>query len=86
MEKLQDFQMFTNKEKIGMLQPDTWIIYSVYPTLKEKAIYKVMYESQLEVRPVGIIEHSILEKAYDDGLIELLGIKKFKKKNTNKNK
>lgn len=80
MEMLEEFRMFEVKEKVGMLQPDVWIVYSKYNT-KSDTVYKVMYQSQTEIRPVGIIEHSILEKAYDSGLVELLGIKKFKKKN-----
>ena len=85
MNTLENFQMFKVKEKVGMLQPDTWIVYSSYET-KDDTVYKVMYDSQTEIRSVGIINHSKLSEAFEEGRIEVGGIKKYKKKDIEKGK
>lgn len=85
MNTLENFQMFKVKEKVGMLQPDTWIVYSSYET-KDDTVYKVMYDSQTEIRTVGIINHSELSEAFEEGKIEVGGIKKYKKKDIEKGK
>lgn len=85
MKTLENFQMFEVKEKVGMLQPDTWIVYSSYET-KGDTVYKVMYNSQTEIRPTGIVNHSELSEAFDEDKIEIKGIKKYKKKDIEKGK
>lgn len=83
MDILQDFQMFKVNEKLGMLQPDIWIVFNSYTT-KSNTFYRVMYNSQQEIKPVGIIEHSLLEDECDK--IELLGFKKYSKKDLKESK
>lgn len=81
MEKLQDFQIFTNKEKIGCLPPDTWVIYSSYEY--NGIVYRVMLDSAEIIRPIAIIKDDILHPAIENGNVTLLGIKRIK---INKNK
>ncbi|MGL6185567.1 MAG: hypothetical protein ACRC1T_09345 [Clostridium chrysemydis] len=85
MEKLQDFQMFTNKEKIGMLPPDTWIIFSSYD-YKDDTMYRIALDGQEIFRPIAIIEGSLLYSAIESGNITLLGFKKLKKEKDKKKK
>lgn len=85
MEKLQDFQMFTNKEKIGMLQPDTWIIYSSYE-YKDDIVYRIAIDGQDIFRPIAIIDGKVLHPAIESGNVTLLGLKKIKSKKVNKDK
>lgn len=78
MEKLQNFQMFTNKEKIGMLPPDTWIVYASYE-YKDDVMYRIALDGQEIFRPIAIIEGTILHSAIESGNVTLLGLKKIKK-------
>lgn len=86
MEKLQDFQMFTNKKKIGMLQPDTWIVHSSY-RYNGDIVYRIALEGQEVFRPIAIINGEILHPAMENGVITLLGFKRISKtKNREKKK
>ncbi|MGL4425607.1 MAG: hypothetical protein ACRCZ0_08350 [Cetobacterium sp.] len=86
MHTLDNFQMFEVKEKVGMLQPDVWTVYSQYEKTGVGVIYKVMHSAQTDVRPTGIVNHSSLEEAFNGGKIVVMGLKKFKKKDLEKGK
>lgn len=76
MNKLETYQLFENKERIGTLQPDTWMILD-YQHSKDKSYYKVGLKGVL--RPIGCIDEVVLEKAINEGIVELKDIMKIKK-------
>ncbi len=86
MEILENFKTFRVKEKVGMLQPDVWVIHSNYKDTSGVLLYRVMYDSQRDVRPTGVVEHELLVKSIEDGVATLGGLKKFKKKDIDKGK
>lgn len=85
MEKLKELQMFTNSEKIGMLQPDTWIVHSSYE-YNGDIVYRIALEGQEVFRPIAIIDGKIIHPAIENGVITLLGFKRVSKTKNRENK
>lgn len=79
MIKIEEFQILQVKEKVGMLTPDEWVIYSEVKT-KTKHYYKVMLKATTEYKPIGVVSYSELQNAIQNGGVELKGIQKIKKK------
>lgn len=77
---MKDFQVFSNKEKIGILQPDEWIVISSYE-YKNRTLLRVGLNNKTELRVIGIIELDLIEQGIKNNIIELKGIRKVKKKN-----
>ena len=77
---MKDFQVFSNKEKIGILQPDEWIVISSYEH-KNRTLLRVGLNNKTELRVIGIIELELIEQGIKNNIIELKGIRKVKKKN-----
>lgn len=85
MEKLKDLQMFTNNEKIGMLPPDTWVVYSSYE-YNGDTIYRIAIEGQDMFRPIAVINGDIVHTAIENGIVTLLGLKKMGRNKSKENK
>lgn len=77
---MKDFQIFKNIEKIGILQPDEWVVISSYG-YKNRTLLRVGLNNKTELRVIGIIELDLIEQGIKNNIIELKGIRKVKKKN-----
>lgn len=77
---MKDFQIFKNIEKIGVLEPDEWVVISSY-THKNRTLLRVGLNNKTELRVIGIIELDLIEQGIKNGIVELKGMRKVKKKN-----
>lgn len=77
---MKDFQIFKNIEKIGVLEPDEWVVISSYE-YKNRTLLRVGLNNKTELRVIGIIELELIEQGIKNNIIELKGIRKVKKKN-----
>lgn len=77
---MKDFQIFKNIEKIGVLEPDEWVVISSYE-YKNRTLLRVGLNNKAELRVIGIIELYLIEQGIKNNIIELKGIRKVKKKN-----
>lgn len=77
---MKDFQIFKNIEKIGVLEPDEWVVISSYE-YKNRTLLRVGLNNKAELRVIGIIELDLIEQGIKNNIIELKGIRKVKKKN-----
>lgn len=77
---MNDFQIFKNIEKIGVLEPDEWVVISSYEH-KNRTLLRVGLNNKTELRVIGIIELDLIEQGIENNTIELKGIRKVKKKN-----
>lgn len=81
MNKLSEYQVFTLTEKLGMLVPNIdWVIYENPKMEWKKPSYKVMLHDCDEHKAIGVIHVELLDKAIDDGICIVKGMKKFKRK------
>lgn len=77
---MNDFQIFKNIEKIGVLEPDEWVVISSYE-YKNRTLLRVGLNNKTELRVIGIIELDLIEQGIKNNIVELKGIRKVKKKN-----
>lgn len=80
---MKDFQVFSNKEKIGILQPDEWVVISSYE-YKGKTFLRVGLNNKPELRVIGIVELDLLEQGLQQGTVELKTVSKGKRKKHDK--
>lgn len=77
---MQDYQIFKNIVKIGVLQPDEWVVISSYE-YKNKVLLRVGLNNRTELRVLGIVELELIEQGIKNGTVTLGGIRKVRKKN-----
>lgn len=77
---MQNFQVFENTEKIGVLQPDEWVVINSYD-FKSKTYLRIGLNCKTELRILGIVDLELIEQGIKNGTVILKGIRKIKKKN-----
>lgn len=77
---MQNFQVFENTEKIGVLQPDEWVVINSYE-FKSKTYLRIGLNCKTELRILGIVDSELIEQGIKNGTVVLKGVRKVKKKN-----
>ncbi len=71
-------QVLIVKEKIGCFPPDEWLILERVEPRKREPYYRIQLNSSKVMRPIGILEQSMLDSAIEDGKVVLGKVRKIK--------